>query len=40
MLWILSAEMQKWFDQNQTSRSVNPISALSAASVRIFTSWR
>ena len=22
MLWILSAEMQKWFDQNHTSRSV------------------
>ena len=24
---ILSAEMQKWFDQNQTSRSTKPISA-------------
>ena len=28
MLWILSAEMQKWFDQNHTSRSASPISAV------------
>ena len=40
MLWILSAEMQKWFDQNHTSRSANPISAASAASMRVFASFR
>ena len=40
MLWILLAEMQKWFDQNHTSRSVKPISAASAASMRALTSLR
>ena len=40
MLWTLSAEMQKWFDQNQTNRSVNPISATRAASIRVFASFR
>src|SRR4029077_13658211 len=29
---FLSAETQKWFDQNQTNRSTRPISALAAAS--------
>ena len=28
----LSAETQKWFDQNQVKRSPKPVSALSAAS--------
>ena len=28
----MSAETQKWFDQNQTKRSAKPISALVAAS--------
>ena len=39
MLWILSAEMQKWLDQNHTSRSTNPISAPSAASMRALASF-
>ena len=34
MLWILSAETQKWLDQNHTSRSAKPMSAASAASMR------
>ena len=32
--WPLSAETQKWFDQNHTRRSAKPISALSALSRR------
>jgi hypothetical protein len=32
--------MQKWFDQNQTSRSTKPISAPSAASMRALASAR
>src|SRR5258708_3408226 len=34
MLFTTSAETQKWFDQNHTSRSAKPISAPIAASVR------
>ncbi len=36
----LSAETQKWFDQNQTRRSANPVSAASAASSRALASAR
>ena len=35
-----SAETQKWFDQNQTSRSTKPISAAIAASSRALASLR
>ena len=38
MLTVLSADTQKWFDQNQISRSTNPISGAKAASKRAFTS--
>ena len=37
---LLVAPMQKWFDQNITSRSPNPVSAASARSTRAFTSSR
>src|SRR5215813_4625299 len=40
MLWILLAEMQKWFDQNHTRRSAKPISQASAASMRALASSR
>ena len=41
MLSVTSAETQKWFDQNHTSRSTKPISGASAASKRAFTSrWK
>src|SRR6202035_2405037 len=36
---ILSAETQKWFDQNQTSRSAKPMSAVAAASKRALASF-
>ena len=36
----LSAETQKWFDQNQTNRSTRPISASAAASKRALASLR
>ena len=38
MLGTTSAETQKWFDQNHTSRSTKPISASIAASMRALTS--
>ncbi len=34
MLFTISAETQKWFDQNHTSRSTKPISAFTAALMR------
>src|SRR5215471_8782128 len=37
---VFSWLTQKWFDQNHTSRSTKPISALSAASIRILASLR
>ena len=40
MLMVKSAETQKWFDQNQISRSTNPISGAIAASSRAFASRR
>jgi len=35
---VASALTQKWFDQNHTSRSAKPISALTAASIRALAS--
>ena len=35
----IAAEMQKWFDQNQTSRSTKPMSAPVAASKRALASF-
>ena len=40
MATSLSAETQKWFDQNQTNRSTSPISALAAASKRALASLK